>query len=315
MDNLGAIVGPLLAIGLVALVGTRWAIGLLSVIPGLLAAAAIVYAIRHTAAPDASANADRSASRSDPSSLGRLGRLFAGITAFEIGNCAATLLILRATELLEPGHGDDSATTIALALYVAYNVAATAHQRPRRPPQRPPRRHPRPRSPASPPSPLAYLRLHPRHAPTVAAARRRVRARRHRHRLRRDRRTRRRRHPRPRPTSAAPRSACSPPSRASATSPPARRRHPLDRRLPRGRVHLRRRPHAPRCSPSPSRGTRTAPLTAGRDESVSRPPGRGPSIWHAVSRGERRDSNPRPPGPQPGQIWLLLAALRLCRAV
>ncbi len=45
MDNLGAIGGPLLAI---ALVGVRTAIGL-SVIPGLLAALAVIYAIRHTA--------------------------------------------------------------------------------------------------------------------------------------------------------------------------------------------------------------------------------------------------------------------------
>ena len=44
MDNLGAIIGPLLGIPLVALVGVRGAI-LLSVIPGLLAVAAIVYAI------------------------------------------------------------------------------------------------------------------------------------------------------------------------------------------------------------------------------------------------------------------------------
>lgn len=44
MDNLGAILGPLLALGLVALVGVRGAIAL-SVIPGLLAAAAIVYAL------------------------------------------------------------------------------------------------------------------------------------------------------------------------------------------------------------------------------------------------------------------------------
>ena len=50
MDNLGAIGGPLLALGLVALVGVRTAI-LLSIIPGLLAVAAILYAIRHTAAP------------------------------------------------------------------------------------------------------------------------------------------------------------------------------------------------------------------------------------------------------------------------
>ena len=42
MDNLGAIAGPLLALALVALVGTRTAIAL-SVVPGLLAALAIVY--------------------------------------------------------------------------------------------------------------------------------------------------------------------------------------------------------------------------------------------------------------------------------
>ena len=34
---------------------------------------------------------------------GDLGRLIAGVAAFEVGNIAATLLILRATELLEPG--------------------------------------------------------------------------------------------------------------------------------------------------------------------------------------------------------------------
>jgi MFS family permease len=45
MDNLGAIGGPLLALALVALVGVRSAI-LLSIVPGLLAAVAIVVAIR-----------------------------------------------------------------------------------------------------------------------------------------------------------------------------------------------------------------------------------------------------------------------------
>ena len=45
MDNLGAIGGPLLALALDGLIGVRGAI-LLSIIPGLLAAAAIVYARR-----------------------------------------------------------------------------------------------------------------------------------------------------------------------------------------------------------------------------------------------------------------------------
>lgn len=46
MDNAGAVFGPLLALGLVALIGLRGAI-VVSVIPGLLAALAIVYAVRH----------------------------------------------------------------------------------------------------------------------------------------------------------------------------------------------------------------------------------------------------------------------------
>ncbi|MGH9223672.1 MAG: MFS transporter [Acidimicrobiales bacterium] len=123
MDNLGAIVGPLAAIGLVATVGTRWAIGL-SVIPGLLAASAIVYAIRRSRQPVAR---QRRPLRIQvrPVLTGRLGGLFGGITAFELGNCAATLLILRATELFEPGRGTDAATTAALGLYVTYNLAAT----------------------------------------------------------------------------------------------------------------------------------------------------------------------------------------------
>ena len=50
MDNLGAVGGPLLALGLVAAFGVRAAI-LLSAIPGLLAAVAIVYAIRRTPRP------------------------------------------------------------------------------------------------------------------------------------------------------------------------------------------------------------------------------------------------------------------------
>src|SRR6185437_6407874 len=54
MDNLGAIVGPLLALGLVSLVCVRTAI-LISIIPGLLAALAIVYAIKKTALPTVAA--------------------------------------------------------------------------------------------------------------------------------------------------------------------------------------------------------------------------------------------------------------------
>jgi len=123
MDNLGAIAGPLLALALLALVGIRVAI-LLSIIPGLLAALAIVYAVRRL--PRLEARERRPLRlRLRPVLRGRLGALLAAVSAFELGNVAATLLILRATELLSPRHGADSAARIALVLYAGYNLAAT----------------------------------------------------------------------------------------------------------------------------------------------------------------------------------------------
>lgn len=123
MDNFGAIGGPLLAIGLVAAVGTRSAIGL-SIIPGLFAAVAISYAIRH--APALAPRPHKPIRiRLRPVLAGRLGRLLVGVAAFEAGNVAATLLILRATELLQTHHNHNVATELALGLYVAYNTAAT----------------------------------------------------------------------------------------------------------------------------------------------------------------------------------------------
>ena len=86
-------------------------------VPGLLAALAIVYAIRFARIQSAR---ERRPLRFQirPVLKGQLGRLFIGITAFEVGNVAATLLILRATQLLAREHGKDEATTIALALYI-----------------------------------------------------------------------------------------------------------------------------------------------------------------------------------------------------
>jgi MFS family permease len=123
MDNLGAIVGPILALVLVGLVGVRTAI-LLSVVPGLLAAAAIVYAIRKAKLPKVT---ERRKLRFHvrPVLRGRLGRVMVGFTLFEVGNVAATLLILRATDLLADSRGLDAATQLAIGLYVVYNVAAT----------------------------------------------------------------------------------------------------------------------------------------------------------------------------------------------
>ena len=95
MDNRGAIGGLLLALGLLAIVGVRIAVAV-SVIPGLLAALAIVYAIRH--APSL-AQRERSPIRLQirPVPRGRLGWLMRAVGAFELGNVATALRILRAT--------------------------------------------------------------------------------------------------------------------------------------------------------------------------------------------------------------------------
>ncbi len=123
MDNLGAIIGPLLALGLVAAVGVRTAI-LVSVVPGLLAALAVLAAIRSV--PRLREHERQPLRlRVRPVLGGALGRLLAGIGAFELGNAAATLLILRATDLLTPGRGHDAAVKVALLLYAGHNVAAT----------------------------------------------------------------------------------------------------------------------------------------------------------------------------------------------
>lgn len=123
MDNLGAIGGPLLALALVAVVSTRTAI-LISIVPGLLAVAAILYAIRH--APRPAGHGRRALTfKVRPVLQGRLGRFLAGVSLFEAANMAATLMILRATDVLTPAHGRDGAVKTAIGLYVAYNLAAT----------------------------------------------------------------------------------------------------------------------------------------------------------------------------------------------
>ena len=124
MDNLGAIGGPLLAMGLVAAVGVRAAIGLW-VIPGLPAAVAIIYAIRHTTAAQQRITRPIRI-RIGARAAGAAGAADDRVTAFELGNAAATQLILRATDLFHPDRTQTAATQLALILYALYNVATTA---------------------------------------------------------------------------------------------------------------------------------------------------------------------------------------------
>jgi MFS family permease len=124
MDHLGAVAGPLLAAGLVATIGIRHTI-YLSVIPGLLAALAIVVAAREAAGRGV---AVRRRVHLELGALREAGivRALAPVTLFELGNCATTLLILRATGLLHPGRSIADAAAIAVLLFAGHNLVGSA---------------------------------------------------------------------------------------------------------------------------------------------------------------------------------------------
>ena len=126
-DNLGAVLGPLLAAGLVGIIGIREAI-LLSILPSLLAAGAITVAAaeaRRSLRP----TEGKKALRLNLAGLRRAGivRLLAPAACFEFGNLATTLLILRATDILSQSAGWSvtAATSAAILMYAAHNAAAS----------------------------------------------------------------------------------------------------------------------------------------------------------------------------------------------
>lgn len=121
-DNLGAVVGPLLAAGLVVWVGIRPAI-YFAFLPGLLAAAAISVAARESRRHGVSI-----VPRTWGLQLGAMRdagviRALIPIALFELGNVATTLLILRATQLLHSGPTTLAlATLLAILLYSGHNL-------------------------------------------------------------------------------------------------------------------------------------------------------------------------------------------------
>lgn len=123
-DNLGALVGPLLAAALVSLVGIRTTL-LTAAIPGMFAAVAISVAAREAARTTASVEGRRRL-RINLGALRDHGLVRALLPAalFECGNVATTLLILRATDLLHPGRSLAAATSLAILVYAAHNAVA-----------------------------------------------------------------------------------------------------------------------------------------------------------------------------------------------
>lgn len=120
-DNLGAVVGPLLAAGLVAWLGIRPAI-YFAFVPGILAAAAITIAAREAHRLGRAAVQHKRLHFSGLRGSG-LGRPLLPIAMFEFGNIATTLLILRSTQLLHVGgRSVAAATSLAILIYAAHNA-------------------------------------------------------------------------------------------------------------------------------------------------------------------------------------------------
>jgi MFS family permease len=125
-DNAGAVVGPLLAAALVGLVGVRHVL-LLAVVPSLFAVVGITVAAREAGRTlhEPAARRRLSFQVGELRAAG-LVRAFGPVAAFELGNVATTLLILRAAEQLEAGgRSATAAASAAILLYAGHNVAAT----------------------------------------------------------------------------------------------------------------------------------------------------------------------------------------------
>ena len=125
-DNLGAIIGPLLAAALVGVVGVRNTL-ILAFVPGLFAVAAITVAAREASKVALPVEGRRRLSFNfrELRAAG-LTKVLVAPALFELGNLATTLLILRATGLLEgDGRSATAATSLAILLYAGHNAAAS----------------------------------------------------------------------------------------------------------------------------------------------------------------------------------------------
>jgi MFS family permease len=123
MDTVGAILGPLCATALVAVMSVRMAMRW-TLLPGALAAVAIA-----TFVPSSARGGEHHA-LPFTASLSRLPREFRRflkcVALFGLGDFAHTLLILRAVQLLSPKYGIVRAGGIAVALYTFHNVIYAA---------------------------------------------------------------------------------------------------------------------------------------------------------------------------------------------
>lgn len=128
-DTVGAVVGPLIGVGLLAILPAPSAsapyrmIFLLSLIPGLASVLSFVMLVRERPRP---ANCNLRFWGAVHELPKPYKRFLQGVGLFGLGDFSHTLLILAATQLLAPSYGAVRAAQIAALLYVFRNVLYAA---------------------------------------------------------------------------------------------------------------------------------------------------------------------------------------------
>lgn len=124
-DSIGAIVGPLMAAAAIAVLSYE-RLFLLSMIPAVLAAFSVLFLTRESRARHDVAERVGGL-RELIRTPGRFRSLTVGIGLYGLGNFSATLLILRATEILhQTGRSTTAAASAAILLYTCHNAANAA---------------------------------------------------------------------------------------------------------------------------------------------------------------------------------------------
>ena len=122
-DSLGAIIGPLITAALLTTVGYRHLFQI-SFLPALGAALSVLLLAREVPRARTAAHHIGLSIRELATAPGRFRSLLAGVGLYGLGNFSATLLILRATQILKStGRTQAAAAAIAVLLYAAHNAA------------------------------------------------------------------------------------------------------------------------------------------------------------------------------------------------
>ena len=128
-DTAGAVVGPLIGVWLLARLprpnpsAPFRTIFLLSLIPGLISFAAMLFLVKEKRGPLGQVKRLWGALRELPKPYTRF---LAGVAVFGAGDFAPTLLVLAAAQLLTPEHGVVRAGELAALFYVVRNVTYAA---------------------------------------------------------------------------------------------------------------------------------------------------------------------------------------------